>query len=142
MWMSRRSGRRLELPARHLAEHADDVAAPREAHGAHLALEALSVRADDHARRVGCALAADDLLCEDLPRMPSVPGGDDGRELTSAAIADELACRRVQPADDARRVDHVARDADRLERLLDVGVELLQPGHAPSRLTGSRRSST
>src|SRR3954469_19898161 len=140
MWLSR--CRRFGFPARHLAEHAHDVAAAREADRAHLAIQALPVHADQDARLVCRLLAADDLLCEDLSRVPSIPGCDHRCELLSAAIADELPRGFVQPADDARGVDDVAGDADGLERILDVGVELVKSRHAHSRTSGCRRSST
>src|SRR5262249_51794456 len=73
---------------------------------------------------------------------------DDRRELEAAHVADDAPRGRVHPADDAGRVDDVARDVDRLERGLDVAADGGQAGRrarnrraAQDRVTCSERSA-
>src|SRR3954452_14515396 len=136
---------RLELGGRNLSEHADNVTAACEAHPTDLTVDPFAVAADDDPGRISRDLRADDLLSEDLLRAPAILGCDERREVPPAAVAHELPRSRVQPAHDARAVEHVARDRDRLERLLDVGVERFEagwPAVCRSRDTGRRSSST
>src|SRR5689334_6741610 len=93
----------LGRPVRQLSEYAHDVAASHQADGADLTVEPLAVGADDHARRLGRDLCADDLLREDVARPPAILRSDDRGELPAAAIADQALRRWIQPAHDPGR---------------------------------------
>jgi hypothetical protein len=73
--------------------------------------------------RIGGLGGAEHLLGEQLAGAPAVLGGDDGGELTSANVADKPLGGRIDPANDSRRVEDVARDADVLQSLLDVPAD-------------------
>ena len=49
--------------------------------------------------------------------------------MSTANVADELLGCGVEPADDARRVEDVARDADAVQSLLDVAADFEAGGH-------------
>ena len=124
-------GRRV-LDVRHLAEDADHPIALHQRHRAELDTDPLAVGADHDDLRVRRAVRDRDVAGEDLPRAAGLLRCDDRSELPAAHVADQAACRLVQPADDARPVDHVARDVDRLEGRLDVPADRLQMRHARS----------
>jgi hypothetical protein len=54
---------------------------------------------------------------------------DDGGELATANIAHKPLGRRIDPADDSRCVEDVARDADAVQSLLDVAADFQAIGH-------------
>jgi hypothetical protein len=54
---------------------------------------------------------------------PAVLGRDDGGELATANVADKPLGGRIDPTDDSRRVEDVARDADVAKSLLDVAAD-------------------
>ena len=114
----------------HLPEDPDHPVALHQRHGAQLDTDALAVGADHHDLRVRRPVRAADVAGEDLPRAAGLLRRDHRGELPAAHIADEAARGLVQPADDARPVDDVARDVDRLEGRLDVPADRLQMRHA------------
>ena len=59
----------------------------------------------------------------------AVLGRDDGGEVATANVAEKPLGCRIDPADDSRFVEDVARDADALQSLLDVAADCQASGH-------------
>ena len=76
-----------------------------------------------HAGRLSGRGGAEHLSREQLAGSPAVLGRDDGGEEATANVADKPLSRRIDPPDDARRVEDVARDADVAKSLLDVAAD-------------------
>ncbi len=76
---------------------------------------------------------------EQLAGAPAVLGRDDRGEVATADVADKLLGRRVDPPDDSRCVEDVARDADAFQCLLDVAADSQASGHQGSVAYPSRR---
>ena len=76
-----------------------------------------------------CGLRAVHLPGEQLAGALPVLGRDDGGELAAANVADKPLGRRIDPPDDSRCVEDVARDADAVQRLLDVAADFQAIGH-------------
>ena len=72
------------------------------------------------------------LLSESVAGAGPVLRCDEGGEVTAADVAEEPLGSRVEPPDDSRRVDDVARDADVLQSLLDVTADLQAGDHLGS----------
>ena len=81
------------------------------------------------AGRIGGRGGAEHLPGEQLAGAAAVLGRDDGREVATANVADQPLGCRIDPANDSRRVEDVAGDADALQRLLDVAAECQAGGH-------------
>ena len=100
-----------------------------ERHGADLHGHPRAGGRDQDAGRVRGRGGAEHLPGEQLACAPAVLGRDDGGEVATANIADEPLGGRVEPPDDSRLVEHVARDADVLQSLLDVAADFQAGGH-------------
>ena len=87
---------------------------------------------DQDGRRLRGRGGAEHLLGEQLAGAPAVLGRDNGGEVSTANIADESLGCRIDPPDDSRLVEHVARDADVLQSLLDVAADFQAGGHHAS----------
>jgi len=130
MWVS--GPRRRLVDIRDLAEDPDHAAALHESDGAHLDSDPLAVCSDDDDLRVMSLPRPSEVAREDLSRATRFLWRDDRSELPPADVAYEPARSGVQPADDPRRVDDVARDADRFEGAFDIPTERLETGsHEP-----------
>ena len=116
----------LLLDIDHLPEHADETVPLHQGHGADLDVDTAPVRAEENDLRVRHLLAAGDLAREVLARSACVLRRHDRRELPAADVTEEAARCRIEPADDARRVDDVAWDADTLKCILDVAADLAE----------------
>ena len=55
----------------------------------------------------------------------------DGGVVATANVTEKPLCCRIDPADDSRFVEDVARDADALQSLLDVAADSQARGHHP-----------
>jgi hypothetical protein len=62
--------------------------------------------------------------------------------VATANVADELLGCRVDPTHDTRLVEDVARDADRLESLLDIAADCQAGAHDASLADRARPRST
>ena len=114
----------------YLPEDTHDSTAAVERHRADVDLHAITVGIDDHdVVMIGGLCRSGDLACERLARATHLFGCDHRGELPPDDVADDPLCRRVRPANDAGVVDHVARNVDVLQRMLDVGVHRIECGH-------------
>src|SRR6478735_3613806 len=87
---------------------------------------------DQDAGRLRCRGGAEDLSREELPGAGAVLGSDDRREVAASNITEQAPSRRVEPADDARWVEDVARDSDAVQSLLDVAADGKSGSHRQS----------
>jgi hypothetical protein len=79
-------------------------------------------------RRSGTELTSTAIRLPSAPTITTPPSVtvvvptrcDDGGELAPASVADDALGRTVQPADDAGRIDDVARHIDVLENFVDL----------------------
>ncbi len=60
---------------------------------------------------------------------PSLLGRDNGGVVAAANVAEKPLGRRIDPADDSRCVEDVARDADRFQSLLSIAANFQATGH-------------
>ena len=81
------------------------------------------------AGHIGGRGGAEHLLSESLAGTGPVLGRYDGGEVATANVAEKLLGCRVDPPDDSRCVDDVARDVDVLQSLLDVASDSQASGH-------------
>jgi hypothetical protein len=119
----------LFLDIGQLSEHADETVALHQGHGADVDADTAAVRAEKNDMRIRHLLGAGDLPREMLARSAGVLRRYDRRELPAADVADEAARCRIDPADDTRRVDDVARNADTLKCSFDVAADLAETRH-------------
>ena len=70
---------------------------------------------------------AEHLLSKSLAGARPVLGCDDGSELATADVAEEPLGCGIDPPNDSRLVDDVARDEHVLKSLLDVTADLQAP---------------
>ena len=66
---------------------------------------------------------------ENSSRAPVVFGRDDRGEVATANVAEKPLGSRIDPPDDSRRVEDVARDADAAQSLLDIAADCQASGH-------------
>ena len=66
---------------------------------------------------------AEHLLCKQFAGASAVLRCDDGGELATANVPEKALGGGIDPADDSRLVEDVARDADAAESLLDVAAD-------------------
>jgi hypothetical protein len=113
-----------------LAEDADHMAiAATERNRADLDGHPLAVRVDQHDLVVRAGWWSDKVPGEDLPRTARFLGRDDRGELAATHVSHDLARRWIQPADDPVPVDHVSRDADPGDGVLDIAAGRVELGH-------------
>ena len=104
-------------------EDADHPFTVLERHRADLHGHPLPGGRKQDAGRICGRRSAEHLLGEQLAGAPAVLGRDDGGDVATADVAEKPLGRRIDPADDSRRVEDVARDTDALQSLLDVTAE-------------------
>jgi hypothetical protein len=110
-------------------EDADHPFTAHEPHRADLHRHARAGGRNQGAARICGRGGAEQLPREQLACAPAVLGRDDGREPATANVADKPLGCRIDPADDSRRVEDVARDADAAQSLLDVAADCQASGH-------------
>ena len=125
----RRRRRLVDLDVDDLPEHPDHLIAVSQGNGADVDRDALAVEPHDDDFVVGALDGSGHVAREDLPSAASLLRREDGRELPSAHVADDLPRRRVDPAHDAVTVDHVRGHADLLQRAGDVVAHVAQARH-------------
>jgi hypothetical protein len=112
-----------------LPEDPDHVMAAHEAHRADLHADSITGGVDEDGVDVRHPHLPREVALEDLARAAALLARNHRRELAAAHVADDPLGGRVDPPDDARGVDHVARDADVLEGGLDVPPDVAKVGH-------------
>ena len=110
-------------------EDADHAFAVHERHRAHLHGHPRAGGRDEDAGRLGGRGGAEHLPGEQLAGAPAVLGRDDGSEMATANIAEKPLGCRIDPPDDSRRVEDVARDADAVQSLLDITADCQARDH-------------
>ena len=121
------------------SEDADHPFTVHERHRAELHGHPRSGGRDQDAGRVCGRGGAEHLLGEQLAGAAGVLGRDDGGVVAAANVAEKPLGCRIDPADDARCVEDVARDADALQSLLDVAADCQASGHHGSVADPGRR---
>ena len=110
-------------------EDADHPFAVHERCRADLHSHARAGGGNQDAGRLRGRCGAEHFLGEQLAGAAAVLGRDDGGEVATADVADKPLGCRIDPPDDARFVEDIARDADALQSLLDVAADFQAGGH-------------
>ena len=110
-------------------EDADHPFTVHEWHRADLYGHPRAVSRDQDAGRVGGRGGAEHLAGEQLAGAAAVLGRDDGGVLATANVAEKPLGRRIDPADDSRRVEDVTRNTDAGQSLLDVAADCQAGDH-------------
>jgi hypothetical protein len=113
-------------------EDADHPVAVQERNRADLHGHSCSGGRDQDAGRVRGRRRAEHLPGEQLAGTAAVLGRDDGGEVATANVAHKPLGGRIDPTDDSRRVEDIARDADVLQSLFDVAADFQAGGHLGS----------
>ena len=113
-------------------EDADYPATAAQWHRADLHRDSLPGGRDQDAGGIRGRGGAQHLLSEQLAGAAVVLRRDDGGELATTNVAEEPLGCGVDPLDDSRRVDDVARDTDVVQSLLEVAVNSQAGGHRGS----------
>ena len=116
------------------SEDADHPFTVHERHRAELHGHPRSGGRNQDAGRLCSRGGAEHLLGEQLAGTAAVLGRDDGGEVATANVAEKLLGCRIDPPDDSRFVEDVARDADALQEPSRRRRRL--PGQWPSRKCG------
>ena len=104
-------------------EDADHPFTALERHRADLHRDPLPGGRQQDAGRLRGRGGAEHLPREQLAGPAAVLGRDDRGEEATANVSDKPLRRRIDPTDDSRRVEDVARDADVAKSLLDVAAD-------------------
>ncbi len=108
--MRGRCARRFVERAGQQPEDADHTLSADQGNRAHLQREPGSVGRDEDRVGLGRRGRAEHLACEELLRPCPVLQADNRREVPAANVAEEALGRRVDPPDNAGRVEDVTRD--------------------------------
>ncbi len=120
-------------------EDADHLFAVLERHRADLHRHPLPGGRKQDAGCVCGRGGAEHLPREQLAGAPAVLGRDDGGDVATANVAEQPLGCRIDPTNDPRCVEDVARDADALQSLLDVPADSQAGDHDEEYgLAGSR----
>ena len=117
-------GASLDLP-----EDTDDPLAVLERHRAELDIHPRAGGRNQDAGRLGGRRSTEHLARERLAGSVAVLGCNDRGEVATTNIAEEPLGGRVDPADDSRCVEDVARDTDAAESLLDIATDSKTRSH-------------
>src|SRR3954451_16512184 len=133
VWVRR--SRRLVGTSLQEPEDTDYPLAAHQRNGADVDVEPRALGRDQDTGGVRGRGGPEHLPREQLACAAGVLGRDDGREVAAANITDETLGCRIDPPDDSRRVEDIARDADAAQSLLDIAADTqaaCRPGHAES----------
>ena len=104
-------------------EHADHPFTAHQRHGADLHCHPRAAGGNQDAGRLRGRDGAEHLAREQLACAPAVLGRDDGGEEATANIAEKPLGGRIDPPDDSRPVEDVARNADAGQSSLKITTD-------------------